>query len=339
MQPSAIVPAVHEGLRTERLILNGEPTLQATTWLNDRRWMLVVRQSLAEIRAPITSALRWGGLVIALATAVVAGTVILATRHLTRQIDVAIAQRDQLSRELLRSAKLASLGELATGLAHEINNPLAIISSERTNLTDLISELGAPPAVKDELTSSIERIRRQIERCSSITGKMLRFGRHAESAPARVDLVPRLSEIVALLQKQAAIRNVDLDLRLAPDLPPVAADPTELEQVMVNLITNSFQALPGGGRIQIRARSEGSGKVVLTVSDNGCGISEEDLEQIFQPFFTTKPVGQGTGLGLSVCYGLVSNWGGTITAQSRLGEGTTMSIHLARFEPDGETTI
>jgi two-component system NtrC family sensor kinase len=132
---------------------------------------------------------------------------------------------------------------------------------------------------------------------------------------------------VQLLHKQAAVRNVALDLSLEPGLPRVVLDATELQQVAVNLINNSLYATPAGGRVLISAKRVG-GEVQVAVQDNGNGIPPQDLERVFQPFFTTKPVGQGTGLGLAVCYGIVAKWGGTITAESEVGEGTVMTLHL-----------
>jgi signal transduction histidine kinase len=121
-----------------------------------------------------------------------------------------------------------------------------------------------------------------------------------------------------------------MEVTVVPDLPRVRVDPLELEQVLVNVITNAFQAMPGGGTIAISARRSG-GEVWLEVRDTGCGMPPEVRERIFEPFFTTKPAGQGTGLGLSVCFGLVSAWGGTMEVESVPGEGTTMRL---RLQPD-----
>jgi two-component system NtrC family sensor kinase len=227
----------------------------------------------------------------------------------------------------MRSAKLASVGELATGLAHEINNPLAIISAERTNLSDVVQTAQLQEAERGELQESIDRIRRQVERCSSITAKMLQFGRKNESQPMLSNIGPAIHEVARLLHRQAAVRNVDLQVSVAPDLPPVFADLIELEQVLVNLINNSMHAMKDGGQISIAAKRSAD-EVTLSVRDEGAGIPIDDLDRIFQPFFTTKPVGEGTGLGLSVCYGIVRSWGGVITADSAVGRGTTMTIRL-----------
>ena len=321
------VPEPHQGLLDTGVSVDGKRMVQVTTWLNQGRWMLVVLQDEAAVRAPVNRAMGMGGLVTAVAVLLLVVTMVLATRHLTRQIDRANERRDQLSRELLRSAKLASVGELATGLAHEINNPLAIISSERTNLSDVVGSSSASAQDRKDLQDSIDRIRRQVERCSSITAKMLQFGRKNESQPRLSDIGPPIHEVAQLLHKQAEVRNVNLEVKLEPELPGVFADLTELEQVLVNLINNSLHAMKQGGTIRIGARVKGQA-VELSVGDDGAGIAKGDLDRIFQPFFTTKPVGEGTGLGLSVCYGIVRGWGATIAADSEVGRGTTMTIRL-----------
>jgi two-component system NtrC family sensor kinase len=320
-------PEPHQGVRDGVVSIDGRRKVEVTTWLNQGRWMLVVLNDESTIRQPVRRALGLGGLVTAFAVLLLVATTVLATRHLTRRIDIANARRDELSRELMRSAKLASVGELATGLAHEINNPLAIISSERTNLSDVVQTAKLTEAERGELQESIDRIRRQVERCGNITAKMLQFGRKGESQPKLSNIGPAIQEVARLLHRQAAVRNVDFHVSIPLDLPLVFADLTELEQVLVNLINNSMHAMKNGGKISIAAKRSAD-EVSISVRDEGAGIPKDDLDRIFQPFFTTKPVGEGTGLGLSVCYGIVNSWGGVIAADSAVGHGTTMTIRL-----------
>ncbi len=330
MEPSSIgVPQSHSGVRQTRVSEDGSTMLRATTWLNNGRWMLVVQQDEKEIQAPVRDAMLKGAFVILLAVVLVIGTTILATWHLTRQIERANAQRDELSRDLLRSAKLASLGEMSSGLAHEINNPLAIISAEHTNIADLIGEMDGNPPAKEEILASIERCQRQVKRCGDITSKMLQFSRKSDTVLQPTDISSRLNEAVSLMQKQAQVRNIELAVHIEKDSPPLYAriDPSEFEQVIVNLINNSMHAIKRGGVINIKAGRSGK-EVLVTVSDNGTGIAPGDVDKIFQPFFTTKAPGEGTGLGLSVCYGLVRGWGGSIEASSEPGKGTDITIRL-----------
>ena len=327
-------PQAHAGVRDSRVAEGGAVLLRATAWINAGRWMLVVQQDEAEIRAPVRRASILGALVVLVAVVLVVATTFLATWHLTGQIDRASAQRDALSRDLIRSAKLASLGEMSTGLAHEINNPLAIIGAEQTNIGDMVADLPPGAPGREEMLQAVKRCKRQVQRCGGITAKMLQFGRKSEARLEPTDIAPRLEEIVRLMRRQAEVRNVELQLDVEKGLPRVLLDPTELEQVIVNLVNNSLYATRGGGHIRVSAWRNGR-EVRLKVADDGCGIVGEDLERIFQPFFTTKPPGKGTGLGLSVCYGIVRNWGGSMEADSRPIEGTEITIRLP--VPDKKT--
>ncbi len=320
-------PGQHRGVRHERVLVDSKPFVRTSTWLRDGRWMLVVEQSEAHIQAPLRRAMLLGSIVVLMAVVFLVVTIVVATRHLTSRIDRANARTEKLYRDLVRSAKLASLGELATGLAHEINNPLAIIGTEQTNISDVILECDPRVPCHDDVIESVNKCQRQVMRCKAITTKMLQFGRQGTSRPVLGDVGGPLAEIVELIGRQARLNNVDLRLSVEPGLPPVLLDRTELEQVIVNLVNNSMQAISVRGTVIVSARRDGD-EVLVSVADDGSGISPSDLEWIFEPFFTTKDVGKGTGLGLAVCYGVVRSWGGRIEATSDVGKGTTMTIHL-----------
>lgn len=316
-----------QGVRDRKLKVNGSLKIQVTTWINQNHWLLVAQQDAAEVRAPVTRAITYGALIVLGAVILLVVTTFFATGHLTYQIDRANERREEMFRAFMRSAKLASLGELATGFAHEINNPLAVISADQTNITDIVSALPDDFEERREVLETLERSKKQVQRCKSITTRMLQFGRQHESELKPTDIGKGLREIVDLLERQARVGNVELKLSVEENLPLVLIDPIELEQVMVNLINNSFQALPQGGHIDVQVRREDNW-VDLEVKDDGSGIPPEILERIFEPFFTTKPVGKGTGLGLSVCYGIVQLWEGRIEAKSQPGKGTTMLIRI-----------
>jgi two-component system NtrC family sensor kinase len=328
LSPSSFTdPTVHADTRDWREEDGRGVFRSVTTWLNDSRWLLVVQQPEGEILAPVRRAVVEGAVIAALALLLTGVATIFVTSRLIRRVEVADAQRDLMYHDLLRSAKLASLGEMATGLAHEINNPLAIISAEQTNLGDELADLDLPPDVREVLGEAIGRCKRQVERCGNITAKMLQFGRKTDThlQPTRIE--PVLREISLLLERRARANGAELRLEVEPELPPAWLDANELEQVLANLVNNALDATGKGGLITISARRRGEG-MVLEVTDNGCGIGPEDLDRIFQPFFTTKPVGQGTGLGLAVVYGVVQGWGGSVRASSVLGEGTKFTIRI-----------
>jgi two-component system, NtrC family, sensor kinase len=324
----------YAGARATTVNVDGVRTIRVTRWLNQDRWLLVVEQPEAEVTAPVRRAFGLGAVVALAGLLVVLIAIWLATLHLTNRIDRANAERDALSRDLLRSAKLASLGELATGLAHEINNPLAIMVAEYTNVADDIHELSMPEEQRRSILGTIERCQRQVNRCSAITSKMLQFGRRAEPCLQPTALAPVIREVATLMDRQAAKRGIALSLSVADNLPPIVLDANELEQVLVNLIYNSVHAIAGVGRIVVSAERHDN-EVTLAVKDTGHGIPPENMERVFQPFFTTKPPGQGTGLGLSVCYSIVRGWNATIDVDSTVGRGTTVSIHLP-LKPDAD---
>jgi two-component system, NtrC family, sensor kinase len=326
-------PERHDGVHNQRIEVNGVTHIRSTRWLMHDDWMLVVQQAESEIRAPVVQAMMRGSVVIALAMVLVTATTVAAVRHLTGEIERANQSRDEMHRAFMRSAQLASIGELATGLAHEINNPLAILSAEQTNIGDLVREYEIPADAREELLQCVDRSRRQIGRCGGITRKMLQFGRKSDSALLPTDVGTRLREVVALIGKQAEVRNIELQLSVEGELPPVKLDPVELDQVLINLLNNSFQSIARRGQVKMGASRRGD-EIHIAVSDNGCGIPPEHVSRVFEPFFTTKPVGEGTGLGLSVCYGLVQTWGGTIELESRVGKGTVVTIRLPVPAPE-----
>jgi two-component system NtrC family sensor kinase len=322
------------GLRERRMTDNGKEKLRVTTWINDGRWMLVVERDLDAIQAPVNEAIAEGAYAVLLAAVVMVLITFLSTRYLTGRIEKTAAEREELSRALLRSAKLASIGELTTGLAHEINNPLAIISAEQTNISDLIRESDPDRQKLEQIVNSVKRCQAQIKRCTDITKKLLQFGRSQEPKKEFTDIVSRLSEVKNLMDRHARARDIAIDIRVRENLPKVLLDPVELEQVLVNLVNNSIDAISGRGEILMESYRDGD-SVLIDIKDNGQGIPAGMLDRVFEPFFTTKPVGKGTGLGLSVCYGIVRSWGGSIEAISAGGKGTTMRITVP-IPPEGE---
>lgn len=329
----APLPALEpqQGVREDKLEIDGESYLIVSRWINNGRWLLAAVQPEAEVRAPIRRAILLGGVVVVVAIVIVFFTTLIATWRLTRLIDKITLERDRLQQAFNRSAKLASVGELATGLAHEINNPLAIIGAEQTNLRDLLSDTNGGVSHKTELLESVDLVDRQVKRCASITTRMLQFGRKQAGEPRPTVLLDRLTEIVDGLERQLTLHNVAVEFKIPTDLPPVLTEPIEFEQVMHNLFANALHAMPDGGAITLRAYPQLTGNgwcILLEVSDTGTGMSVEIAERAFEPFFTTKPVGQGTGLGLSVCYGMVAGWGGEIELHSQPGKGTTVRLQL-----------
>ncbi len=246
--------------------------------------------------------------------------------------------RDQMAQRMAEAERLASLGTLAAGVAHEINNPVAIMIQEAEWIMDLLEDNDDGHIDHEELSHSLELIRVQGRRCKEITHKLLHFARKSETRQQVLDLNEMVLEMLQLMEKQAKSSNVRLETQLAPDLPRITASPSEVQQVLLNLINNAIAAMEEKGGHIVMATSatthpEIGPAALLQIADNGPGIPEANLTRIFDPFFTTKPVGKGTGLGLSICYGIIKKMHGDITVESVLGQGATFSVYLPVHDP------
>ncbi len=247
-------------------------------------------------------------------------------------------ETDWLNKQLVHAGKLASLGELSAGVAHEINNPLAIILTESQVMRDTIEEApGLNDEVKTELIASLSQTESQVHRCSLITQNLLKFSRRNKSQRETVNLNAFIEEVIRLMDGRAKGMGIQFALDLEKDIPSFRSDPSLLQQVFINLINNAVDAHEGKpyGTISIGTRTDSDRHgVEITVSDTGSGISPENLEKIFDPFFTTKAVGKGTGLGLSITYSTVKGLGGDISVRSTIGKGTQFTIFLPFSPPD-----
>jgi PAS domain S-box-containing protein len=233
-----------------------------------------------------------------------------------------ITERVALERSARQTEKLAALGTLAAGLAHELNNPIGIISSRiEIMLLDAEAEPLSPAVMED-----LRVLHRHAQRVARIALGLLSFARQSSGQRGPVDLNHLVEETLLLMEKQVVKDGIAVKRALAPDLPPVWGDGNALQQVMVNLLTNARDALAQGGEIAVRTGPAPgqAGAVRLIVSDTGPGIPPDVLPRIFDPFFTTKS--EGTGLGLSISYGIVREHKGTVDVQSRAGEGTTFIL-------------
>lgn len=239
---------------------------------------------------------------------------------------------------LLHSQKLAALGELSASIAHEINNPLAIIRQE-AEIMGLILKKEEPPKAHDlgELQESVRMIVQQVDRCSEIIRNLLDFARKREPVVQAVDLNRIVEDMTRLVEKEAKNNNIIIERRYDPELPLIYSDAPELRQVALNFLSNAAQAIGKNGTITIITRPAGVNAVELVIEDTGCGIPEENLEKIFEPFFSTKPLGQGTGLGLSISHGLIQQLGGSIRVMSVVGQGTSFIITLPPQSLSGDS--
>ncbi len=268
---------------------------------------------------------------------VLAVTSFLAARRLTREIKKANEQKCHLDQQLIQSQKLAAIGELSSGIAHEINNPLAIIGQETEWMKQIMKGDGLQaPDAPDELRDSLREIVSQVDRCKEITHKLLDFARKKEPLIQGADVNKLIEDMARLVEKEASQKNIKLVRNYQKDLPRVQTDPPLLRQVVLNLLNNAAYAIGKDGDISISTRQSANNSVELVFSDTGSGIPKEHLDKIFDPFFTTKPPGKGTGLGLSISHSIIVKLGGRITVASEVGCGATFTIHLPVEASKGE---
>ncbi|MBN2431571.1 MAG: cache domain-containing protein [Acidobacteria bacterium] len=243
------------------------------------------------------------------------------TLRLEQRVEERTQQLSETQEQLHQAAKLSSLGKMAAGVAHEINNPLTSIM---INAGLAAEETLDDPALQEKL----KIINEEAARCRDIVRDLLQFARESRALPRPGDINRVLERMVGVLRNQISLHNVDLHLDLAPALPRLFMDETKIGQVVTNLILNALDAMPSGGELWVTSEpAEGNNEVKVVVRDTGTGISPEHLHRVFDPFFTTKGT-RGTGLGLSVSYGIVEQHGGRIDMESRQNHGTTVAVIL-----------
>lgn len=239
-----------------------------------------------------------------------------------------ITQRVEAINAVTRAEKLAAVGRLAAGVVHEINNPLATIAACAEALEHRIAEgaFAGSDSVAD-LEEYLGIIKSEAFRCKTITTGLLDFSRVRATDRTPVEISEIVRSAANLISHQKQSRQITIEVELADSIPPVLADGGQIQQAIIALATNSIDAMPMGGTLTFRAFAK-AGKVVIEVADTGLGISPENITKIFEPFFTTKDIGKGTGLGLAVCYGIVSEHNGRLNVRSTQGKGTVFSISL-----------
>ncbi len=237
-------------------------------------------------------------------------------------------ERCALDAQLIQSQKLAAIGELSSGIAHEINNPMAIIAQEADWMTHLMGRPELSPESLAELRDSLAEVVRQVDRCKTITHNLLNFSRKMEPILQEEHLERIMEDMVLLVEKEARQKGVAIVRDYGHGIPAIRTDVPLVRQVILNLLLNAFQAIEGQGAITVSTRRAGEGRVAIAVADTGVGIAPENLQKIFNPFFTTKAPGKGTGLGLSLCHGIVDRLGGAITVESEKGRGSTFTVTL-----------
>lgn len=304
--------------------------------LNNRQWLLVLESDVATSLASYNKARRLDTALAVSASAVIVLVAVLLMRSMVGRLARAEQERSQLAHQVREVEKLALIGRLSASVAHEINNPLQIISDQAGLIGELLDE-EQPDRIGHlaDYRQAIGKIRTQIGRTSTITHRLLGFSRSQDYAPSATDINQAIEETAALLEHEAKRHRIAIDRQYQPDLPLVNIDAGQLQQVILNVLHNAIDAIGQDGRIGIRSRREND-HIVVEFADSGTGLSDEVTARLYDPFFTTKPKGKGTGLGLYVCRDIMSRLGGELTAANRPEGGALFSLHLPLSRPTTE---
>ncbi len=303
------------------------PVLHAVGYIQGTPWILVVEQKEYTERKAWSS-FKSQLLVIFIITVFFAGLLIVRiAKSMASRVREADEAREALLKETEHTNKLASIGRLAAGVAHEINNPLALINEKAGLMKDLL-ELSYGFEHRDKFLLLLTSLEDAVKRARVITHRLLGFARRMDVKFESVQLNEVLKEVIGFLAKEAVYRDIKFDLSLQDDLPQIQSDQGQLQQIFLNIVNNAIDAIGKNGAIQIATHQSDAENIQVDIGDSGPGIPEDTLKNIFEPFFTTKKdsTKPGTGLGLSITYGLVKKMGGEISVSSTVGVGTAFTI-------------
>jgi two-component system, NtrC family, sensor kinase len=327
--PLAVPPPSYEPNVVEQKDPKGRDVLMAYAYFNEWDFILMLVKPRAEV-LKVWYTLKGELLLIFVASVLVIFVVVFGlTGVLVERVRESDQKRELAFRGIEHSQKLSSIGRLAAGVAHEVNNPLAVINEKAGLMKDLIGYTAGFPD-KEKFLAMVGTIIQSVERCRAITHRLLGFARRMDVEVEILDINDILKEVIGFLEKEALHRNIKLGLHLAADLPRIASDRGQLQQVFLNILNNAFAAVEDGGTVSVITWEKDMDTVVITFQDNGHGMSEETLKHIYEPFFTTKKGHGGTGLGLSITYGIVKRLGGEIEVHSKEGQGTRFTIYLPK---------
>jgi len=320
----------------ERKDDSGKKIIYVASFLKDGDWLLVYQQNHRDAYLDFYNSIIVVVMIMLFGALGIVFAALFLSKRMVHRISMADKEKEMMDKQIIETGKLASIGSLAAGIAHEINNPVAIMVEEAGWIKDLLEEEEFRKSENlDEFERALNQIKTQGRRCKEITHKLLSFARKTDSRVLETHINELIMELIALSEQRAKYAKITIHTDFQNDLPVTYLSQSEMQQVLLNLINNAIDAMENrGGELTISTRSEfEEGVIVIEVSDNGPGIPEANLSRIFEPFFTTKPVGKGTGLGLSICYGIIQKMGGQIDVESVIDSGTTFFIRLPVQDP------
>ena len=308
--------------------------LLAGAWLKNKDWLLVISIDAESEMAPLFATRNAQIIIIALGTIAIVLTTVFTTRMMIRQLVQSETRMQELNAQLVQSDKLAALGKLAAGVAHEINNPLAVILQKTGWIQDLLDEEEFRKSENlQEFRTSIAKIEEHVERARKVVHNMLGYARRMEPRLEDVDVNQTINQTVDILENFARANTIDIQTDLMESLPIIAGDQAQLQQVILNLISNAIDAIGKDGTVSVKSRADDS-KIRIVIADTGPGISENMQKKIFDPFFTTKSSGKGTGLGLWISYTIIEKLGGSLSLRSQAGQGAEFTVTLPIVRPE-----
>jgi two-component system NtrC family sensor kinase len=329
-QPKSPDFSATTGTQVEDLSFGEENYLFAASLIKAKKWVMVIREDPTEQLTPLLRARFMAALIGLGGVLLITLGAVFTTRSMMQEL-MQMERKKAVSDEIaMQESKMAALGKMAAGIAHEINNPLAVIAEKAGWIKDLLKMEDIPKSKNfQEFADAVGKIESHTNRAKTVTHRLLGFARRMEPISERVSINSVLDESIDFLENEARYRNIDIQVDYSPDLPLVMSDPAQLQQVFLNIINNAIDAIGKNGEIIIRTQYRAKNQEIsIEIADNGPGIAKEMINKIFDPFFTTKEVGKGTGLGLSISYGIIEKLGGRILVASEEGKGSTFTIYL-----------
>jgi signal transduction histidine kinase len=307
--------------------IGGEPLVVGYAYIVESPFILMIVKHWEELMKPWYKTRKELFAFLATSITVVLLVILGVATYLVNKLHDTDEERVTTLHHMEYSERMASIGRLAAGVAHEINNPLAIINEKAGLIHDMFT-LKEQYAGDQKLIGLVESVQSSVERCGAVTRRLLSFARHMDVDIRPVKFRELIEEVLGFLGKEAEYRGIKVNVEVWDQIPTIESDRGKLQQILLNLVNNAFAAMADGGQLDIKVYPGSAESISVEVTDNGCGIPEVDLKRIFEPFFSTKKTKGGTGLGLSITYGLVRELGGDIRVESAVGKGTTFTVML-----------
>ena len=314
----------HEGVVFRTLGSN----LYTTRWIKDGQWLLVIKSRIEDSLDMLYETRNAHFFIIAITSGIVLMVAAFVSWYMVRRLEIADRGRLEIEQHVVQVEKMATLGRIAAGIAHEINNPLQMITNQAGWIDELLVEEN-PSRIKNlgEYKESIEKIKYHVKRAGTITHRLLGFSRKMTADKECVNVNELIDETLSFVEKDAEHNNIRIVKKFAADLPTTMTDGPQLQQVFLNLLNNGLDAIKEDGEIEIRTREEAN-SIYIGFADSGTGIEPEIMDKLFDPFFTTKDPGKGTGLGMSICYNIIRKLGGEIDVRNREKGGAVFTLKL-----------